>query len=96
MPHMFQLNYKHPPISYQGEAASALAVGSGLATGGFAMALFGSWWIWDISSLSEFSAKLRKLMGQNPETLDDSLSNMPLDKDTSEVIGQIEALMNKK
>lgn len=92
---MFQLNYKHPPISYQGEAASALAMGTGLAVGGFGMVTFGTCWIWDISSLSEFSIKVQRLMGQEPNSLESSLTNMPLDDDTAQVVGKLEALISR-
>lgn len=92
VPHMFQLNYKSPPFSYQAEAASALVFGTGLAVGGFSMLLFGSCWIWDISTIPEFSLKAKGLMGQEL-TSDEALTKMPLDDDTAKVVGQIEKLL---
>ncbi|QLQ79206.1 hypothetical protein HG537_0B05530 [Torulaspora globosa] len=92
VPNMFQLNYKSPPFSYQAEAASALVLGTGLAVGGFSMLLFGSCWIWDISTIPEFSLKAKRLMGQDL-TSEETLVNMPLDEDTAEVVDQIQNLL---
>lgn len=89
---MFQLNYKSPPFSYQAEAASALVFGTGLAVGGFSMLLSGCCWIWDISSIPEFSLKAKSLMGQDM-TSEAALSAMPLDDDTAKVVDQIESLL---
>ncbi|QLL31692.1 hypothetical protein HG536_0B05570 [Torulaspora globosa] len=94
VPHMFQLNYKSPPFSYQAEAASALVLGTGLAVGGFSMLLFGSCWIWDISTIPEFSLKAKRLMGQDL-TSEEALINMPLDDDTAKVVDQIESLLKE-
>lgn len=95
VPHMFQLNYKSPPFSYQAEAASALVLGTGLAVGGFSMLLFGSCWIWDISTIPEFSLKAKRLMGQDL-TSEEDLLKMPLDDDTAKVVDQIESLLEGK
>lgn len=93
VPNMFQLNYKSPPFSYQAEAASALVFGTGLAVGGFSMLVFGSCWVWDISTFPEFSLKAKLLMGQDSK-LDSSLTNMPLDDDTAKVVEQLERLLD--
>lgn len=88
---MFQLNYKPPPFSYKGEAASALVLGTGLATGGLAMMVFGGCWIANISSFPEFNLKLKKLMGQEVDP-----SQLPMDTDTEEVVNQLEGLLNNE
>lgn len=91
---MFQLNYKPPTFSYQGEATSALVFGTGLATGGFSMLVFGTCWIWDISTFQEFSLKAKHLMGQDTNS-ESSLTNMPLDVETAKVVQQLEELFKK-
>lgn len=93
VPNMFQLNYKAPPFSYKGEAATALVLGTGLATGGLAMMVFGGCWLADISTFPEFSFKLKRLMGQEMSPAD-----LPMDQETAHVIDQLEELLdnNKK
>lgn len=88
IPNMFQLNYRAPPFSYRGEAASALVLGTGLATGGLSMMIFGSCWIADISTFPEFSFKLKRLMGQESDP-----SQLPMDKETAQVVDQLEQIL---
>lgn len=89
VPNMFQLNYRPPPFSYKGEAASALVLGTGLATGGLTMMIFGGCWIADISTFPEFSLKLKRLMGQEPDS-----SQLPMDAETAQVVNQLEEILN--
>lgn len=91
VPNMFQLNYKPPPFSYKGEATSALALGSGLATGGLAMVIFGGCWIADISTFPEFSFKLKKLMGQESDS-----SQFSMDTETTQIINQLERILSSE
>ncbi|SCU83799.1 LAFA_0D05886g1_1 [Lachancea sp. 'fantastica'] len=92
VPNMFQLNHKPPLYSFQGEAVSALAFGTGLATGSFGMLVFGSCWLADISSLAEFTVKVRKLMGE-PSAQD--LADQTIDPETQQVAKALEDLLEK-
>ncbi|CAR22088.1 Altered inheritance of mitochondria protein 11 [Lachancea thermotolerans] len=92
VPNMFQLNHKPPTYSFQGEAVSALAFGTGLATGTFSMLVFGTCWVWDISSLAEFTLKMKKLMGE-PVTDQALLENTPMDEDTRKVAEALEDML---
>ncbi|SCU97842.1 LADA_0H08702g1_1 [Lachancea dasiensis] len=89
VPNMFQLNHKPPLYSFQGEAVSALAFGTGLATGSFGMLVFGTCWLADISSFAEFTLKVRKLMGE-PAT---RISEEPLDIETQKVTQALQELL---
>lgn len=90
---MFQLNHKPPPFSYKGEVINALAYGTGLSTGGFAMLAFGLCWIWDVSTLPELAAKLKALMGESQRPI---ISNMELDEDTKKVAEALEEMLASK
>lgn len=90
---MFQLNHKPPTYSFQGEAVSALAFGTGLATGSFSMLVFGTCWIWDVSSFAEFTLKMKKLMGE-PITDQALLVEQPMDEDTRQVAQAIEKMLS--
>lgn len=91
---MFELNYKRPPYSYQGEAISALAYGSGLSIGGFSMTIFGACWIMDVSTFPEVSIKLKEMMGESSER--NKVTNMELDEDTKKVTEALESLFNRR
>ncbi|SCV01312.1 LANO_0F11144g1_1 [Lachancea nothofagi CBS 11611] len=90
IPTMFQLNHKPPLYSFQGEAVSALAFGTGLATGSFGMLVFGTCWIADISSFAEFTLKVKKLMGE-PTTQG---INEPMDPETQQVAQALQDLLD--
>lgn len=93
VPSMFQLNHKPPPFSYKGEVVNALAYGTALSTGGFAMLGFGLCWIWDVSTLHELGAKLKQLMGDESKPVS-SATNMELDEDTKKVAEALEAMFS--
>lgn len=95
VPNMFQLNHKQPHFSYQGEAASALAYGTGLATGSFAMLILGTCWIWDVSTFPEFTLKVKRLMGEDQSKASD-ITNMPMDDDTKKVVDALESLLSSE
>ncbi|SCU95121.1 LAME_0F10814g1_1 [Lachancea meyersii CBS 8951] len=90
VPNMFQLNHKPPLYSFQGEAISALAFGTGLATGSFGMLVFGSCWLADISSLAEFTIKARKLIG-DPSAQE--AAQQPMDQETQQVAKALQDLI---
>ncbi|SMN18257.1 similar to Saccharomyces cerevisiae YER093C-A AIM11 Protein of unknown function [Maudiozyma saulgeensis] len=54
-PSIFHSNNNPPKSIYQGEATKALMLSSGLSLGLFSMFIFGGCWIYDISTLKEFS-----------------------------------------
>ncbi|KAG0670722.1 Altered inheritance of mitochondria protein 11 [Kluyveromyces marxianus] len=82
-----------PPFSYKGEVVNALAYGTALSTGGFAMLGFGLCWIWDVSTLHELGAKLKQLMGDESKPVS-SATNMELDEDTKKVAEALEAMFS--
>ncbi|QEU61363.1 Aim11 [Kluyveromyces lactis] len=96
IPTMFQLNHKPPPFSYKGEVVNALAYGTALSTGGFAMLGFGLCWIWDVSTLKELGNKLRELMGDSSDKDKLVSTNMDLDEDTQKVADALEAMLSIK
>lgn len=91
---MFQANHKQQAYSYQGEAVSALAYGTGLATGSFAMLVLGTCWISDISTFPEFSMKIKQLMGDQDKKY--SVTNMDMDEDTKKVADALESLLSNE
>ncbi|SCU89133.1 LAMI_0D12508g1_1 [Lachancea mirantina] len=95
LPNMFQLNHKPPPYSYQGEAISALAYGTSLATGGFAMLVLGTCWIADISSFPEFAITAKRLMGNTSESVT-SIDDLKTDEDTRKVTEALEKLLRNE
>ncbi|KAH3902615.1 related to Altered inheritance of mitochondria protein 11 [Saccharomycodes ludwigii] len=95
VPTLFQNNYKIPPFSYQKESLSALAYGTFFSVGGFGMLIFGGCWMANISTLPEFSYKLRcALLGEEGMRelygREQTLKMNPMDKDTKEILDLIE------
>lgn len=90
---MFHTNNNPPKQMYQGEAAKALILSSGLSVGLFSMAIFGGCWINDISTLQEFSQGVsgflhRHGIGQDISTIID-------DDDNSQSISEVFADIDK-
>ncbi|EDO19554.1 hypothetical protein Kpol_1018p87 [Vanderwaltozyma polyspora DSM 70294] len=93
MPNMFQANNQPQRFSYQSEAMSAFLFATGMTTGVFSMAIFGSCWIFNISTPKEFSSSLRSWMGLSDLSQDSG--NDILDEESSNLIEQLTNSYNK-
>ncbi|AAS50988.2 ABR215Cp [Eremothecium gossypii ATCC 10895] len=95
VPNMFQLNHRVPLASSQGEALHAFAYGSGLATGGFAMLILGTCWLADVSTVPEFSLRIKALLGES-DTQSGRLESAHQDKETRELAAMLDSLLQEK
>jgi hypothetical protein len=63
-----------------------------LATSGFAMAITGVCWTWDVSNAREFGFKLKKFLGGDVN--EQKISETPLDEESLTVQDAINRIMN--
>ncbi|CCE63189.1 hypothetical protein TPHA_0E00950 [Tetrapisispora phaffii CBS 4417] len=91
-PNMFQLNNRPPPVAAQNEAMAALTIATSITISLFSMAITGSCWIYDISSVQELRYALRNTLVPSSE----EASNDNMDQETSDAIEQLKLAFSKK
>lgn len=89
---MFNANHVPPPFSFHKDAIAAIAFSSVLATSSFAMAVTGVAWTWDVSTVKEFTYKLKKKLGG--EEKEKEISQSKLDDESVTLQDAINAFIN--
>lgn len=91
---MFQFNHKIAPDMAQVNPAKAVVLSAGLSTGFISMLTFGTCWILDISTFSEFGAKMRAVLQIFPKhPIPDSLED---NEATDELTKQLKHIFSSK
>lgn len=92
IPQLFSANHIPPAFSFQRDAMLAVTHATCLATSGFAMAITGISWTWDVSNAKEFGFKLKRFLGGDVN--EQKLSEAPMDEESLTVQDAINRIMN--
>ncbi|CAM9016970.1 unnamed protein product [Wickerhamomyces anomalus] len=92
VPGLFNANHVPPPFSFHRDAISAIAYSSVLATSSFAMAIAGVSWTWDVSTVKEFTYKLKTKLGGDEK--EKELSEAKLDEESLSLQDAINSFLN--
>ncbi|ODV75950.1 uncharacterized protein CYBJADRAFT_165327 [Cyberlindnera jadinii NRRL Y-1542] len=92
IPQLFNANHIPPAFSFQRDAILAVTHATCLATSGFAMAITGVCWTWDVSTPKEFGFKVKRLLGGDVN--EQKLSEAPMDEESLTVQDAINRIMN--
>lgn len=83
IPNTFNANHQPPPFSFQRDAMAAISHATCLAVSSFAMGITGVCWLWNVSTIKEFTFKLKKKLGGVDS--EDKLSSLPMDQETKDI-----------
>lgn len=92
IPQLFNANHIPPAFSFQRDAMLAVTHATCLATSGFAMAVTGVCWSWDVSNAKEFGFKLKRVLGG--DVSEKRISETPFDEESLTVQDAIYKIMN--
>ncbi|KAI0463070.1 Altered inheritance of mitochondria protein 11 [Komagataella kurtzmanii] len=94
VPNYYQHNHVAPPFSFYRDALSAVFHSTSLAITSLGMACTGVLWYYDISSVAEFSFKLKQALGGHDK--EQELKKLPEDETVQEIQNSINSYLGDR
>lgn len=93
-PTFYQHNHVPPKFNFYRDAMAAVTHATLLATSTFGMVGAGAFWYYDISSLREFTFRMKKFLGG--DEAEKALKALPEDEETKQITSSLDDILSGK